>query len=124
MFITRRSFAMSAAALGACATPKREAPMYGLIGKMRAKPNARDGLTALLMQGAEAMPGCKAYIVANDASDSDGIWITEVWDSAESHRASLQLPDVQAAIAQARAMIAGFDESHEIIPLGGAGLRP
>ena len=123
MFITRRTFAVSTAALGACATTQPEAPMYGLIGKIRAKPGQREALAAILMESTSGgMPGCKAYIVANDATDTDAIWITEVWDNADSHRASLQLPQVQAAITRARPMIAGFDEHHDIVPLGGIGL--
>lgn len=122
MFITRRTFAVSAAALSACATLPPETPMYGLIGKMRATPGQGDALAAILMESTGTMPGCKAYIVAKDAADADALWITEVWDSAESHRASLQLPQVQAAIARARPIIAGFYEHHELIPLGGIGL--
>jgi quinol monooxygenase YgiN len=122
MFITRRGFAASAAALGACATFNSETSMYGLIGKMRAKPGQRGALTAILLAGADAMPGCRTYIVAHDAEDADAVWITEVWDNADQHRASLQLPQVQAAIAQARPLIAGFDEHHEIVPVGGIGL--
>jgi quinol monooxygenase YgiN len=50
------------------------------------------------------------------------LWITEVWDSRDSHAASLQLPAVQAAIAKGRPMIAGFGQRFETVPLGGAGL--
>jgi quinol monooxygenase YgiN len=122
MFLTRRTFSASAAALGACATLSSETSMYGLIGKMHAKPGQRSALTAILLASASAMPGCRAYIVAHDADDVDAIWITEVWDNADTHRASLRLPQVEAAIAQARPLIAGFDEHHEIIPVGGVGL--
>lgn len=47
----------------------------------------------------------------------DAIWITEVWDSPELHRASLALPSVQAAIAKARPMITGFGERFETEPV-------
>lgn len=96
--------------------------MYGLIGKMLAVPGQRDALAAILLAGTEAMPGCLSWIVANDPSDGDALWITEVWDSAESHRDSLQLPAVKEAIARGRPLIAGFGERHETVPLGGAGL--
>lgn len=97
--------------------------MYGLIGKMRAQAGQRDALNAILLESTGAMPGCLSYIVANDATDADAIWITEVWDSAASHQASLQLPQVQAAITRARPLIAGFDEHHEIVPIGGVGIH-
>ena len=57
------------------------------------------------------MPGCLNYVVARDPADADAIWITEVWADAESHKASLALPSVQAAIAKARPLIAGFNSS-------------
>jgi quinol monooxygenase YgiN len=96
--------------------------MYGLIGKMRTQPGRRDALTAILLEGAGSMPGCLSYVIAHDPSDADAIWITEAWDSAASHAASLQLPAVQAAIARARPLIAGFGERFETIPVGGHGL--
>ena len=93
--------------------------MFGLIGKMRAAPGKRGDLIAILGESAEAMPGCLSYIVAEDASDPDGIWITEVWDTEASHKASLQLPTVQSAIAKARPIIAGFDMSVKTTPIAG-----
>lgn len=97
--------------------------MHGLIGKMRAASGQRDALIAILLEGTGAMPGCLSYIVARDPADADAIWITEVWDSKESHMASLRLPQVRAAIARARPLIAGFDSGTETVPVGGVGLR-
>lgn len=97
--------------------------MYGLIGKMRAAPGQRDALIAILLEDVGEMPGCHSYVVAQDPKDADAIWITEVWDSQESHRASLSLPSVQQAIARAKPIIAGFDESFETRPVGGHGLK-
>lgn len=96
--------------------------MYGLIGKFVAAPGRRDALAAILLESTDGMPGCLSYIVANDPADPDGLWVTEAWDSAESHKASLQLPRVQAAIAKAKPLIAGFGERFETTPLGGVGL--
>jgi quinol monooxygenase YgiN len=91
--------------------------MYGLIGKMSAVEGQRDALAAILAEATGAMPGCLSYVVAHDAEDPNGIWITEVWDSADSHMASLKLPAVQAAIAKARPMIAGFSNRVETVPV-------
>ena len=96
--------------------------MYGLIGKMLAAPGKREELLAILMDNSETMPGCRSYIVARDPASADGIWITEVWDSQAQHQGSLQLPHVQAMIAKARPIIAGFGERFETEPLGGIGL--
>jgi quinol monooxygenase YgiN len=97
-------------------------PMYGLIGQMKAAAGKRAELAAILLEGTSAMPGCLSYIVAEDQGDPDALWITEVWDSRDSHAASLALPAVQAAIAQGRPLIAGFGHRFETSPLGGAGL--
>lgn len=96
--------------------------MYGLIGKMLAAPGQREPLIAILLEGVAAMPGCLSYIIARDPADQDEIWVTEVWDSEESHRASLALPAVQGAIARARPLIAGFGERFVTEPVGGHGL--
>lgn len=49
-------------------------------------------------------------------------WFTEVWDSRESHRASLALPSVRQAVERGRPLIAGFGERHETEVAGGHGL--
>lgn len=50
--------------------------MYGLIGKPLAAPGKRDELIQILLEGKNEMPGCLNYIVAKDATDPNGIWIT------------------------------------------------
>ena len=97
--------------------------MYGLIGRMIASEGRREELLAILKQSAGGqMPGCQSYIVARCKEHPDGIWVTEVWDSAESHKASLDLQQVQDAIAAARPLIAGFDNRFETEPVAGIGL--
>ena len=96
--------------------------MYGVIGKMTAVPGQRDALASMLLDSTQSMPGCLSYVIATDPSDVDALWITEVWDNAESHKASLKLPAVQATIAKARPLIAGFSNRVETLPLGGYGL--
>ena len=96
--------------------------MYGLIGKMTAAPGKRDALIAILLEGTAAMPGCLSYIVAKDGTDADAVWITEVWDTKESHDASLSLPYVKDTITRGRPLIAGFGERIVTTPVGGHGL--
>jgi quinol monooxygenase YgiN len=98
--------------------------MYGLIGKMTAKPGQRAALQAILLENEGGMPGCLSYIIAQDPADADALWITEVWDNQASHAASLKLPSVQAAIAKARPLIAGFSDRVLTTPVGGIGLSP
>jgi quinol monooxygenase YgiN len=97
--------------------------MYGLIGKMRATTGNRDALVAILLNGVAGMPGCLSYVVAHDPADADAIWITEVWNSPASHKASLSLPSVIDAITRGRPLIAGFEQHTETRPVGGHGLH-
>ena len=96
--------------------------MYGLIGKMTAVSGQRDALIAILLEGVSGMPGCLSYVVAKDPTAANAIWITEVWDSQDSHKASLSLPSVQQAIARGKPLIAGFGDSFVTEPVGGHGL--
>jgi quinol monooxygenase YgiN len=96
--------------------------VYGLIGKMTAKPGQRDALQAILLENEDGMPGCCSYIIAQDPGDPDALWITEVWETQAHHSASLGLPAVQRTITKARPLIAGF--SHRVVttPVGGIGI--
>lgn len=86
---------------------------------MLVQPGKRDELITILNDGIREMPGCKSYIIAKDPTDENAIWITEVWESQADHLDSLKLPQVQAAIAKGRPLIAGFGERFETEPVGG-----
>jgi quinol monooxygenase YgiN len=129
MRISRREVVAFLSAAGAtalassCATPSGGMrKMYGIIGKMKTASGQRDALISILLEGTGGMPGCLSYVIAIDPTDENAIWITEVWDSRESHQASLNLPSVQQAIARGRPLIAGFGERFETAPVGGHGL--
>jgi len=97
--------------------------MYGLIGKMTATPGQRDALTTILLESLGTMPGCLSYIVAHDPADEHAIWVTEVWTDQAAHRASLQVPEVKAAIARGLPLIATFEDAQVTTPVGGVGFR-
>ncbi len=126
MNIERREFIVMAGATTAVAALPAHASegkkMYGLIGKMTAVAGKRDELISILLEGVAGMPGCLSYVVAKDPADANAIWITEVWDSQESHKASLSLPPVKQAITRGRPLIAGFSNSTTTEPVGGHGL--
>ena len=81
--------------------------MFMLHGRLAARPGHRDALLEILAEGehAEPMPGCRLYVVAVDPTDDDGVWVTEVWESEESHAGSLQLDRVQQQIARAMPLL-------------------
>jgi quinol monooxygenase YgiN len=95
---------------------------YGIIGKMIAIPGKRHELANILIEGVAGMPGCLSYVVANDLSDEDALWITEVWESQSKHNDSLKLESVRNAISKGRPLIAGFGERYETQPVGGEGI--
>ncbi|MDX3883944.1 MAG: antibiotic biosynthesis monooxygenase [Sphingomonas sp.] len=128
MELLRRDFIAGSAAVAALAGTAQagasaNAAMYGLIGRMTARPGQRGALAEILLDGVSDMPGCLSYIVAEDGENADALWITEVWESREAHAASLSLPAVRAAIARARPLIAGMDNGHSTRPIGGHGLK-
>lgn len=99
--------------------------MYGLIVKVELLVGARDQFIELLRQSAVGMPGCLSYVVAEDASDENTVWVTEVWNNLRSHEASLSLPGVQAVIPQAKAIVVGFERIAVTTPVwAAAGLEP
>ena len=98
--------------------------MYGLQGKMVAKPGQRDTLLGLLLEASRGvpLPGCRLYVVSEVAAEPDAIAITEVWDDRDAHQASLKLERVRALIARARPLIASMGQPVELRPVGGQGL--
>ena len=63
--------------------------------------------------------GCRAYVVGMRADQPDAVWVTEIWDSADQHMASLQVAAIQQVIARARPLIAGMGERIELTLDGG-----
>lgn len=97
---------------------------YGLTGKMMTQPGQRDAVVAILLRDVEKLKdaGCDLYVVSVSPAQPDAIFINEVWISREAHRASLKLPSVQQAIAEARPMLTGQFESVELSVAGGLGV--
>jgi quinol monooxygenase YgiN len=125
MQIGRRAFleCIGAAAIAPVVSGTTEASgMYGLISKITVAAGKRDDMIAILTESAANMPGCFSYVLAKDLADENVVWVTEVWDTAAAHEASLQLPAVSKAITRARSLIAGFDKIAATTPVWGVGL--
>ena len=82
---------------------------FANVGTLGTLPGKRDEVVAHLTRpgGTLAEAGCLLYEVGVDDSEPDTVFVMELWVSAEAHRASLQLPEVQAAIADARPLLSG-----------------
>jgi quinol monooxygenase YgiN len=100
---------------------------YGLHGKLTATAGNQDKLASILLQAATLVStakGCHLYLVSQDNSDPDAVWITEVWDSKEDHDSSLHAPGVKELITQAMPLLNGRPQKgQELEILGGAGIR-
>jgi len=106
------------------ARPGTVPSMYGYNGSMKVKPGHRDEVIAILLRDVEGLraAGCNAYVVSVVAGDEDTIWVNEVWESDAHHRASLELPETQAAIAEALPLLTGDFAAQETDVRGGLGL--
>jgi quinol monooxygenase YgiN len=97
---------------------------YGYIGSMRTQAGRRDEVIEILLSGADGLraAGCQLYAVCTAPGDEDVIWVSEIWDSAEHHDASLQLPETRAAIARAMPMLTGEFTRQTLHVVGGLGV--
>lgn len=97
---------------------------YGLFVTIHVKPGQRDAVVEILMRDVEAARalGCDLYMVGVSDEKPDVVYVTEVWTSQEAHRASLNDPAVQAAIAEAMPMLTGEFHSTEFSVAGGLGV--
>lgn len=86
---------------------------FANVGRLGAQPGKRDELVAALIAPNDELSaaGCLLYEVGVNDEDPDGVFVAELWTSAEAHRASLGLASVRAAIAQARPLLSGDFES-------------
>lgn len=82
---------------------------FANAGTLGVVPGKRDELVAHLTQRNDTLKqiGCLAYEVGVSVDDLDTVSVVELWESAEAHKASLALPEVQASIAAARPLLSG-----------------
>ena len=99
--------------------------MYAMTGKLTARPGQRAEMTDVLLRAAKVvsgLSGCKMYLVCEDVSNENMVWVFEIWDDKEAHDASLLDERVRALIAEARPMMGGAPGGAELRVAGGHGL--
>lgn len=96
---------------------------HGLYAKLVVRPGKSDRLAALLWRNLDELraAGCLLYIVNLAVDEADVVWVTEVWESARHHAASMELPGVKAAMAEARPLLTGQFEQVRLRVAGGLG---
>lgn len=85
--------------------------MYGLIVKLTAASGRRSDLVEVLGgDDSHTIAGCLSFIVAEDTADADVLWVTEVWDSEASHKASLDLTPRRAGLPAIETLVARHEK--------------
>ena len=82
---------------------------WGNMGSLKALDGKRDELLAILARYKPELAdaGCLVYEVGTNPSTPDRVYVLEVWDSAESHRASLGIGSVRDALHEALPLLDG-----------------
>jgi quinol monooxygenase YgiN len=82
---------------------------FANVGTIGTLPGKRDQLVAHLTARSEVLTrlGCHLYEVGVNDEQPNTVFVMELWDSPVAHRASLEQPEIQAAIAEARPWLSG-----------------
>lgn len=82
---------------------------FANLGTLGAVPDRRDELVLQLTKRSDLLKevGCLLYEVGVNDDEPDTVFVMELWESAAAHQASLGLPEVKAAIEQARPLLSG-----------------
>ena len=131
MRIDRRDFtlmsgaAVVAAVVPGCATLSGSSKMYGLIGKMTAKPGQRRAVVQRLLESGRVFDdnaACLLYLVTEPVDSPDDIWVIDLWTTQEEHTKALEAPEMQPYIAATMPLLEGTPHQIEVVALGGKGL--
>ena len=100
--------------------------MFALFGKLTATSGQRDELLEILLEAADALSGvdgARLYLVHAATDDADGVFVYELWDSFDAHRASLDVEAVRSAISRAMPLLVGPPSDQlTLTPAGGLGM--
>ncbi|MBK0421138.1 antibiotic biosynthesis monooxygenase [Leucobacter sp. CSA2] len=82
---------------------------FANVGTLGTVPGKREELVQILTRRSSELceMGCLLYEVGTNEDSPDTVFVMELWETAEAHRASLQLDSVRAAIAEARPLLSG-----------------
>ena len=99
--------------------------MYAMTGKLIAHNGKRAQLASILKEAADAVgqiPECKMYVVCEDVSNENAVWVFEAWDHQQAHDDSLKNERTRTMIAQARPLLAAAPDGAELKVIGGHGI--
>lgn len=93
---------------------------FANVGSREARPGQRDAVVAILLRPMPGLAeaGCLFYEVGVNEDSPDTVFVCELWESPEAHRASLQLDIVRSAIAEAMPLLTGTMGGNRFTVLG------
>lgn len=93
---------------------------FANLGSLGTQPGKRDEVIAILTRANPALQeaGCLLYEVGTNEDEPDTVFVAELWESAGAHQASLQLPSVRAAIAEAMPLLSGHMSGNRFTVVG------
>ena len=93
---------------------------FANVGSLETKPGQRDAVLSILVRPMAGLKeaGCLLYEVGVNDAVPDTVFVCELWESAEAHRASLELESVQAAIEEAMPLLTGEMGGNQFTVLG------
>ncbi|MFJ6312851.1 putative quinol monooxygenase [Pseudarthrobacter oxydans] len=93
---------------------------FANVGSLETKPGQRDAVLSILVRPMAGLKdaGCLLYEVGVNDAVPDAVFVCELWESPEAHRASLELESVQAAIEEAMPLLTGEMGGNQFTVLG------
>lgn len=93
---------------------------YANVGSLGVQPGRREEVVAILTRPNPdlARAGCLLYEVGTHQDAPDTVFVSELWESDQAHRDSLQLPSVQGAIAEAMPLLTGDMDGYRFAVVG------
>ena len=88
----------------------------GRVGRyvqLKAREGQRDALVEHMLGAAQLLadvPGCELYVINTSATETDTVWVTEVWSTQAELDASLTIESVKASVEQVLPLLAGPPE--------------
>lgn len=102
--------------------PVAAAEYEGVVAHIVAKPGQRDALIEAL-RPLTGMKGLIDLVIAKDRENADAVWLTEVWESSELHKAASTGAVFTAAMEKIRPAMASIDQNYTTTPVFGNRLK-
>lgn len=85
---------------------------FGMQAVITAQPDKANDLALLLLEAAKLLAAdekCECYSVQQSIADPEKIYISEVWENEQAHKASLTNPAIREVITKAMPFIASMN---------------